>query len=349
MREVMRAMVIRKHGGPEVLEWAEVPRPVPAVGEVLVRVAACGLNHLDLWTRRGIPGRSWAFPHILGNEPVGTIAALGSGTQGFTVGQRILVAPGFLDTFHADRSGPDARYADYKVVGHQSPGGYGEYLVARAENVLAISERWSLEEWAATPLVFLTAWHMLSARARIRPGETVLVLAAGSGVGSSAIQIARHFGCRVIATAGTAPKAEQARALGAEACVLHSEIDWPKAVREATSGRGVDVVVEHVGEATFAKALTTLAYGGRLVTCGATTGPRGEINLTHLFAKQLSILGSYMGDFHDLKEVVALLEGGHLHPVVDAAIPIREAAKAHRRMEGREHFGKIVLTWKDEH
>ncbi len=339
----MRAVVIRSHGGPGVLEKAELARPIPAHGEVLVKVAACGVNHLDLWTRRGVASRTLSFPHVLGNEPVGTVVELGPETRGPAVGARVIVSPGYLDTFHADRSGWDARFPDFKVVGHQSPGGYAEFVTALAENVVPISDRWSMEEWAAAPLVFLTAWHMLVGRARVRPGETVLVIAAGSGVGSAAIQVAKHFGCRVITTAGKETKLAKAKELGADVGVSHADADWPRRVREATGGRGVDVVVEHVGEAVFAKAATTLAHAGRLVTCGATTGPRGELSLTHLFAKQQSILGSYMGDFAELKEVVALLEAGHLRPVVDRVYPLEEAQEAHRRLEASEHFGKIVL------
>lgn len=343
MNSSMGAIVLRRHGGPEVLEWAEIPRPEPSRDEVLVKVEACGVNHLDLWTRRGIPGRAIEFPHVLGNEPVGTIAALGPDARGLELGRRVVVAPGFLDRFHADRSGWDARYPDYRVVGHQTAGGYGEFVKARAENVIPVSDRWSAEEWAATPLVFLTAWHMLVGRARLKPGERVLVIAAGSGVGTAAMQVARHFGCRVLATAGSDAKRARAIELGASDAFDHGDPEWPRQAREATEGRGVDVVVEHVGEAVFSKAVTALAYGGRLVTCGATTGPRGEVNLTHLFAKQLSILGCYMGNFAELKEVLALLEAGHLRPVVDRVLPIRDAAAAHRRLESRESFGKIVL------
>jgi NADPH:quinone reductase-like Zn-dependent oxidoreductase len=344
----MGAVVLRSHGGPEVLEWAEIPRPVPTGDEILVRVEACGLNHLDLWTRRGLPGRTLDFPHVLGNEPVGIVEELGpaaaAAVPDLEIGRRVVVAPGYLERFHADRSGWEAGERDYRVIGHQSAGGYGEYVKARAENVVPVNDRWSAEEWAATPLVFLTAWHMLVGRARLRPGETVLVLAAGSGVGSSALQIAKHFGCRVIATAGTAEKLALARALGADEAIDHGDEGWPKAVRVAAGAKGgVDVVVEHVGEATFSAAVTTLAYGGRLVTCGATTGPAATINLAHLFAKQLSLLGSYMGDHHELREVLALLGAGRLRPVVDRIYPVRAAADAHRRMEAREQFGKIVL------
>ena len=343
-------MVIRRHGGPEVLEPAEIPRPVPAGDEVLVRVAACGLNHLDLWTRRGRPGRTIPFPHVLGNEAVGEVVELGpdaagnanGAAAGVAVGDRVVVAPGYLERFHADRSGWDAAFPDYRVLGHQSAGGYAEYVKARAENLVKVSARWSVEEWAATPLVFLTAWHMLVGRAKAQPGETVLVIAAGSGVGSAAIQVARWLGCRVITTAGTQEKLARAAELGAPEGVLHSDPEWPAHVRDLV-GRGVDVVVEHVGEAVFAKAVTTLAYGGRIVTCGATTGAAASIHLTHLFAKQLSLLGSYMGDFAELGRVLALLDAGQLHPVVDRVFPIAEVAKAHRRMEAREHFGKIVL------
>jgi NADPH:quinone reductase-like Zn-dependent oxidoreductase len=341
--ETMHAVVLREHGGPEVLEWAEVPRPVPGPGELLVRVEACGLNRLDLFTRRvGHPTRVIPLPHILGNEPIGIVAAHGPGVSAPAVGARVLVAPGYLSEFHADRSGWDARHDDYRVIGHQAPGGYGEFLAAKAENVLPVSDRWSATEWAATPLVFLTAWHMLIGRARLQPGETVLVIAGGSGVGSSALQIARHFGCRVVTTAGSAERCAKAVELGAHQAFNHHDPDWPRQVREATGG--VNVVVEHVGEAVFSKAITTLAYGGRLVTCGATTGVNAEILLHHLFVKQLSLLGSYMGDFAELKSVLALLEAGHVHPVVDRVMPMKQAADAHHRMEAGEHFGKIVLV-----
>lgn len=338
----MGAVIFRSHGDPDVLEWARVPRPVPAPDEVLVRVEACGLNHLDLYTRsRPHPTHPVALPHILGNEPVGVVERAAADGGGPAAGQRVIVAPGYLSRFRADRSGWDARHADYRVIGHQSPGGYGEYVVAHAENVLPVSDRWTPEEWAATPLVFLTAWHMLVGRARVRPGETVLVLAGGSGVGSSAIQIARHLGCRVVATAGSEAKRDRSVQLGAHEAVDHGDPEWARHVRRLTGG--VDVVVEHVGQATFAASVSTLAYGGRLVTCGATTGVRSEVLLNHLFVKQLSLLGSYMGDFAELREVIALLEAGHLHPVLDHVYPVRDAAHAHRRMEAREHFGKIVL------
>jgi NADPH:quinone reductase-like Zn-dependent oxidoreductase len=310
--------------------------------EVLVKVEACGVNHLDLWTRAGLPQVRVEFPHALGNEAVGTVAELAPGGSSFEIGERVLVAPGYLRDFHADRSGWDAKFSDYRVLGHRSAGGYAEFVKARAENVVRVSERWSLEEWAATPLVFLTAWHMLVGRAKVRPGESVLVIGAGSGVGSAAIQIARHFGCRVISTAGVDAKLEKARELGAHEAVSHAEHDWPKKVRRL-SGGGVDVVVEHVGGEVFSKAVTALRYGGRIVTCGATIGVKGEVHLGHVFAKQLSLLGSYMGDFHELCEVLALLDAGHLSPVLDRVLPIREAADAHRRMEARKHFGKIVL------
>ncbi len=339
----MRAVILREHGGPDVLEWAEVPRPEPGPGDVLVRVEACGLNRLDLFTRSvGHPTRPVPLPHILGNEPVGVVAGHGPGANSPPEGTRVIVAPGFLSDFHADRSGWDARFEDYRVIGHQSAGGYGQYVTARAENVVPVSDRWTPEEWAATPLVFLTAWHMLVGRARVRPGETVLVIAGGSGVGSSAIQIARHFGCRVVATAGSEEKRRRSVELGAHTAVDHHDEDWPQHVREQTGG--VDVVVEHAGEAVFSRAVTTLAYGGRLVTCGATTGVQAEILLHHLFVKQLSLLGSYMGDFAELKDVVALLEAGHLRPVVDRVLPVRQAADAHRAMEAGELFGKAVLT-----
>jgi NADPH:quinone reductase-like Zn-dependent oxidoreductase len=342
MAQAMGATVFRTHGGPEVLEWAEVPRPEPRRDEVRVRVEACGVNRLDVFTRAGHPSLRLALPHVLGNEPVGVVEALGPEADGVEIGQRVVVAPGYLSRFHADRRRLFNSYPDYAVIGHGSAGGYGEHVVARAENVIPVSARWSPEEWAATPLVFMTAWHMMIGRAGLRPGETVLVMAAGSGVGSSAVQIARHFGCRVIATAGTEEKRKRAREIGAHETVDHHDADWPRRVR-GLAGGGVDVVVEHVGKAVFAKAMTTLAHGGRIVTCGNTTGPDTELRLSHLFVKQLSVLGSYMADHHELREVLALLEAGHLRPVVDRVFPVRDAAAAHRRMEAGENFGKIVL------
>lgn len=337
----MGAIVIRAHGGPDVLEWADVQRPTPESGEVLVRVEACGLNRLDLFTRQvGHPTRVIPLPHILGNEAVGIVEAHAS-TPADLVGRRVVVAPGYLSDFHADRSGFDARFSDYRVIGHQSPGGYGEYVVAKAQNVVPVSDRWTPTEWAATPLVFLTAWHMLVGRGQVRPGEKVLVIGGGSGVGSAAIQIAAHFGCQVFTTAGSEEKLELARELGAADGVNHRDAEWSRKIRDQSGG--IDLVVEHVGEAVFDQAVGVLNYGGRLVTCGATTGVHAQIRLDHLFVKQLSLLGSYMGDFADLKDVLALLEAGHLHPVVDSVLPVREARAAHRRMENREHFGKIVL------
>jgi NADPH:quinone reductase-like Zn-dependent oxidoreductase len=342
MSSTMGATVFRRHGGPEVLEWTDVPRPDPRGDEVRVRVEACGVNRLDVFTRTGHPSLRIPLPHVLGNEPVGVVEALGPEAAGLETGQRVVVSPGYLQRFHADRRRVFNSFPDYTVIGHGSAGGYGEYVTARAENVIPVSDRWSPEEWAATPLVFMTAWHMMIGRARLRPGETVLVMAAGSGVGSSAVQIARHFGCRVIATAGTAEKRKRALEIGAHETVDHYDDEWPKRVR-ALAGGGVDVVVEHVGKAVFARAMTTLAHGGRIVTCGNTTGPEAEIFLSHLFVKQLSVLGSYMADHHELREVLALLEAGHLRPVVDRVFPVKEAADAHRRMEAGEHFGKIVL------
>jgi NADPH:quinone reductase-like Zn-dependent oxidoreductase len=292
----MRAVVIREHGGPGVLRLEEMADPAPGAGEVLVRVKACALNHLDIWTRKGQVGRSVEFPHILGNDIAGEVAALGSGLDGIDVGQRVMLSPGTsCGRCRACLGGEDNFCRRYRVLGSHLPGGYAELVCCPAANVIPLPEGLRVEEAAAFPLVFLTAWHMLVTRARLRMGEDVLVWGASSGVGMAAIQIAKVFGARVVATAGSDAKLEQARELGAELTVNHGTGDVVAEVRRFTGKKGADVVIEHPGEATWERSILSLARGGRLVTCGATTGPRGVTEIRHLFAKQLSLLGSYMG------------------------------------------------------
>lgn len=340
----MKAVAMHRHGGPEVLRYEEIPDPVPGVGEALVRVRACALNHLDIWTRKGQAGRSVPFPHILGNDIAGEIVSLRTPVEGITVGERVMVSPGTsCGRCQACLSGEDSSCRQYRILGYQIAGGYAELVRVPVQNLISLPADIPFQEAAAFPLVFLTAWRMLVTRARVRMGEDVLVWAAGSGVGMAAVQVAKRHGARVIATAGSAAKLEEARKLGADAVIDHHKQDVVAEVKRLTGRKGADVVVEHVGEATWERSILALAHRGRLVTCGATTGAAGPTELRHLFAKQLSLLGSYMGSKADLLEVAALYFAHRLKPVVHAVLPLAEARRAHEMMEASQHFGKIVL------
>jgi len=340
----MKAMVLSQHGGPEVLHLAEMPDPAIGDRDVLVRVRAVALNHLDLWVRSGLPGRSVAFPHIPGSDISGEVAAVGAAVKDVRVGDRVLLAPGVsCGQCEECIAGRDNFCVDYVLFGRQIHGGYAEFVRSPSVNVIPIPRNLSFEEAAAVPLVFLTAWHMLLGRAQLRPGEDVLVIAAGSGVGSAAIQIAKATGARVIATAGSEPKLAKAKELGADDVLLHGG-EFAREVKRLTGGRGVDVVFEHVGAATWEQSIFSLKTGGRLVTCGATTGFESKININYVFGRQLSILGSFMGQKSELFAALELFKRGLLKPVIDTAMPLDRAADAHRRLENRQQFGKIVLT-----
>jgi NADPH:quinone reductase-like Zn-dependent oxidoreductase len=339
----MNAVRFHAHGGPEVLRYEDAPEPEPGPGEVLVRVRACALNHLDLWERHGLEHVRIPMPHISGSDVAGDIVQ--SGVPDVPVGQRVMLQPGMSCGRCAEcLSGRDNECAAYEVLGYRShPGGYAELVKAPVQNVVPIPDRIDYIQAAAFPLTFLTAWHMLMTRAQLKRGEDVLILAAGSGVGQAAIQIARLQGARVFATAGSKEKLERARSLGAFEVIHHHEQDIADEVRRLTNKRGVDVVIEHVGQATWAKSVRSLARGGRVVTCGATTGADGSLNLQALFAKQLSILGSYMGTKGELLQVVRLFFAGQLSPVIDRTFPLAEAAAAQQRLEASGQFGKVVL------
>lgn len=340
----MNAIVYSEHGGPHVLRYIEVPEPRIHAGEVLVRVRACALNHLDLWLRRGIPGVVIPFPHIPGSDIAGEVARVGEGVSNIRVGDRVLLQPGIsCGRCPACLAGNDNMCPRYTLFGYMADGGCAEFVASPAENVVPIPAQLSFEEAAAFPLVFVTGWHMLITRAQLKPAETVLVLAAGSGVGSAAVQIAKAAGARVIATVGSEEKLDKAKALGADEVLMHSRSDFARDVKRLTQRRGVDVVIEHVGEATWAQSIYSLAVGGRLVTCGATTGYDVKIDLRYIFSRHLSILGSYMGSKAELFSVLDLLTRGLVKPVIDKVLPLSHAAEAHARLERREQFGKIVL------
>ena len=340
----MKAVVFERFGGPEVLELRERPDPAIAPDEALVRVRAVGINHLDLWVRSGLRGLDIEMPHILGNDIVGEIEAVGAAVRHLAAGQRTLVLPTLsCGTCPACLAGDDNLCRQYDVIGRRRNGGYAERVAVPAVNCLPYPENLAWEQAAAVPLVFLTAWHMLIGRARLAPGEDVLVIGAGSGVGSAAVQIARLIGARVIATAGGPAKLERARALGAEGLIDHSREDIAARARELTGKKGVEVVFEHVGGRVFEQGVAALARNGRLVTCGATLGGEVKLDVNVLFGKHLTLLGSWMGRRAELVEALKFVRDGRLKPVVDRVMPLGDAREAHRLIEAREHFGKVVL------
>lgn len=341
----MKAVVITQHGGPDVLHYTEVPKQHIRANEVLVRVRACALNHLDLWVRRGIPGVSIPMPRIPGCDIAGEVAEVGEMVKRVHVGQRVLLAPG-LSCGQCEQcvAGADNLCRQYTIFGYMVDGGCAEYVRSPEVNVIPIPNDLPFEEAAAVPLVFLTAWHMLITRAKLMPGEDVLIVGGGSGVGTAGIQVAKVVGARVIATVGSEAKAKKTRELGADEVILHSRDKINDEVKRLTNRRGVDVVFEHVGEATWEMSVASLAVNGRLVTCGATTGYNGKIDLRFLFSRHLSILGSYMGSKAELYEVLKLIGQRKLHAVIDEILPLSKCGEAHARMENRQHFGKIVLT-----
>jgi NADPH:quinone reductase-like Zn-dependent oxidoreductase len=341
----MKAIVIREHGGVERLQATEVPDPAPHAGEALVEVRAVALNHLDLWVRRGVPGHKFSLPIIPGAEVAGVISEVPEG-YGWKRGDEVIVAPGFsCGVCIACLSGNDPLCVnEYGIFGENRNGGCAEKIAVPIRNLIRKPPSLSFAEAASLPLDMLTAWHMLVARAQLRPGETVLVHAGGSGVGSAAIQIAKLWRAVVYTTVGSAEKGRRAKELGADETILYREVDFLSAIRTLTAKRGVDVVFEHVGAETFERSLKSLARGGRLVTCGATTGGEATINIRLIFFKLLSILGSTMGSLAELHEIMKHVEAKRLRPVVDRVLPMSQIAEAHRALESREAFGKIVLT-----
>jgi NADPH:quinone reductase-like Zn-dependent oxidoreductase len=338
------AVILRAHGGPEVLARETIDLPDPGPREVRVRVRAVALNHLDIWVRRGMPNLKLAYPHRLGSDIAGEVDAVGPGARGAKVGDRIVVSPGVsCGVCERCLSGRDNLCRQYAILGEHVSGGYSRHVVIPDANVLPYPGELPFSEAAAVPLVFLTAWQMVVDKGKLRPGQTVLVQAAGSGVSSAAIQIAKLHGARVIATTGTDAKAERARSLGADEVVNYSTQDFVAEVKRLTGKRGVDLVVEHVGGEVMAKSVMATAAGGRIVTCGATAGFEPKIDLRHVFFRQIEILGSTMGSKGSLFDILEHVKSGRLRPVVDRVMSLWDAADAHRVLEARDAFGKVVL------
>lgn len=344
----MKAVTFHEHGGPEVLRYEEVPEPQPGPGEVLLRVKATSVNYNDVWARRGLPGMKFDLPHISGSDAAGEVVALGAGVTSVQVGDPVLTHPAIsCRRCEACTGGHEYFCRQFKIWGFQTgplDGAEGEFAKLPEANVLPKPANLSWEEAAATPLVLLTAWHMLVTRAQLKAGEDLLLWGASSGIGTMAVQLAKVMGARVIAVAGTDEKCQRARALGADEGLNYNTQDVVAEVRRLTNRRGVDVVFEHVGQATWERSIQALTWGGRLVICGNTTGFDGRTDLRFLFNKQLSLLGSHQGNKAELLKALRLVEAGKVRPVVDAVLPLTEAAEAQRRIESGNHFGKIVLV-----
>jgi NADPH:quinone reductase-like Zn-dependent oxidoreductase len=341
----MKAVIFSQHGAPEVLNVDEVPDPQIKANEVLIEVRACALNHLDVWVRNGMPGIKIPLPHILGNDIAGVVREVGDLVNWVKTGDEVMLQPGISCGHCAEcLAGRDNMCDEYDIIGSRRDGGYAELVAVPGVNVIPKPKNLSWAEAAALPLVTLTAWHMLVARADVQPGEDVLVHAAGSGVGSVGIQIAKLRGARVIATASSDEKLAKARELGADETINYSHDDWPKQVKRLTNGRGVDVVFEHTGAATWPGSILSLKKGGRLVTCGATSGFDARTDLRHVFYRHLTILGSMMGSKADLLAAMKFIESGQIRAVVDRELPLEDARKAHELMEERAQFGKLILT-----
>jgi NADPH:quinone reductase-like Zn-dependent oxidoreductase len=339
----MKAARIHQFGGPEVLTYEDVSDPKPREDQVLVRIRACAMNHIDLFVRKGLPGVK--LPHILGADIAGEIVEVGEYVPDLKVGQRVLLAPmHFCNRCAKCVAGLQNQCREFTVLGNAVDGGNCELFAIAGVNVIPIPDTLDFNQAASVPLVFVTAWHMLTGRAAIRPGQTVLVLGANSGVGIAAIQIAKLFQARVIATAGDDRKAERARELGADFVINHYRQKISQEVRKITESEGVDIVIEHVGPATWEESVRSLKPGGSLVTCGATTGPKVDLDLRFLFSRQLSLLGSYMGTMSELNEVLGHVFAGRLKPVIDRTFPLSDIRAAHEYMEGSQMFGKIVLN-----
>ncbi len=339
----MKAVRFHQHGGPEVLKYEDAPDPKIQANEVLVKVKACALNHLDVWLRMGTRWKL-SMPHIVGSDIAGEVAEVGSVVTRVKPGDRVLLSPGIsCGQCEACFKGLDSACRSYTLFGVMVDGGYAELVKSPELNVIPIPGDLNFDEAAAVPLVYTTAWHMLFTRARLKPGEDVLVLGAGSGVGMAAIQICKLVGARVIATAGADWKLEKARELGADEIINHSAQSIADEVKRLTNKRGVDVIFEHVGAAVWEDCFESLATYGRLVTCGTTSGPEVKLNLQLLYGRQRTILGSFMGGKGELMEALKFIGQRRLKAVIDSAFPLKDAAEAQKKMERRNFFGKILL------
>lgn len=341
----MKAVRIHKHGGPEVLEIEEIAEPQPGPDEVLVEVKACALNHLDLWVRRGIPGQKFPLPMTPGCDIAGVVRKVGVAVKGVGPKDRVVVQPGLsCHRCESCLAGEDNLCRSYGIIGETRDGGCAQMVVVPSINIIPLRKGLSFEEAAAVPLTFLTAWHMVVSRGRVKPGDDVLIHAGGSGVGVAAIQIAKLHGARVIATVGTDVKAKNAKGLGADDTINYRKYDFSPEVRKITGKRGVDLVIDSVGADVWHDNIRSLKSGGRLVTCGVTSGFEVTTDIRYIFFRNLAILGSTMGSKSELLHIMRLVEKKFLKPVVDSVHPMEKISEAHARLEARKSFGKVVIS-----
>jgi NADPH:quinone reductase-like Zn-dependent oxidoreductase len=341
----MKAIGFTKHGDINTMALLELPKPKPGPGKALIAVKASAYNRLDIWVRQGWPGLNLNLPHISGSDGAGVVAALGPDTSDAAVGDRVAIDPGinlYQDAF--TQRGQHSLSPGYKILGEHIPGAHAEYVVVPVQNLLLLPDNISFTEAAAAGLVYLTAWRMLIHRARIRAGESVLILGAGGGVNSAAIQISKLAGCTVYATTSSATKMTQAKSLGADVVLNYqNNPDWAKIIYKLTNKQGVDVVVDNVGATTLPASLRAVKRGGRIVIVGNTSGPKTSLDIRFLFTKQISLIGSTMGSHNDYRQVLKLVFSGALKPVIHTVMPLEKGVEAMALLERGEQFGKIVL------
>lgn len=341
----MRAAAIKANGGVEQVQYLDLPTPNPQPGQVLVKVHAAALNHLDIWVRKGRPGATLSFPHVLGSDAAGVIAAFGDGVSGLNIGDEVVLDPG-LSCGHCEacHRGEQSECATFSIVGLGSSGAFAEYVVVPAENVLPKPAHLTWQEAAALPLAYATAWRMLFTRARLGAGETLLIHGIGGGVALAALQLGKIAGARVIVTSSAQEKLNRAEALGADHGALYAGGDLAARLLAATGGRGADVILDTVGAATWPVNFEVARKGGRIVHCGVTTGALAETNIAALYWKQLTLLGSTMASREDFRRLLAAVSASGMRPVIDSEFPLAEAQAAQALMERGGQFGKIVLT-----
>ena len=340
----MQAVQFSEHGDTDVIEYGEFPDPEPADDEVLVDVKAAALNHLDVWTRRGLPGIDLEMPHIPGSDAAGIVTEVGADVDRFEEGDHVAVSAGVsCGSCEFCRDGEPTMCVDFHILGEHVRGVHAEQAAVPADNLVPVPDHVDWEVAGSASLVFQTAWRMLVTRADLQPGEKVLVLGASGGVGHAALQIAKYVGAEVYATASSEEKLDYAEELGADEVINYEQEDFDDAIRDITGYRGVDVVVDHIGAATWNKSLASLAKGGRIVTCGATTGPNPETDVNRIFWNQLEVIGSTMGTPGEVDDVLELVWEGEFEPRVRDTLPMSETARAHEMLQDREGFGKVVV------
>lgn len=341
----MKAILVNQHGAPDVLTFTNIPNPEPQENEVVIKLHFSGLNHLDVWVRKGSPAYPVKLPHIMGADGAGTVEALGKGAEGVSVGDRVLIFPGIScgNCLPCTR-GQDNQCVQYEILGSKRNGTYAEYVSVPDQNVVAIPDSLSFEQAASFPLVYLTAWHMMIGRAKLLPIETVLVVGGSGGIGVAAIQIAKLKGAKVLATTTARQKVNKIKSIGADDVFWdEKDSDFSKWVLQHTEMRGADIVIEHVGPATWDKSVKSLNRNGQLVTCGATTGSNVSLDLRNTFSRDLSVFGARMGTQREFQDLTTALFKDEIKPVVDKIFPLEDASSAHDYIEGRQQVGKVLL------